>query len=159
MLYRGLLHVAVVLGNRGLVLSRMHLRSEKGFETRVIESFELANSKKGYLTEFPRCKGRVVSTTYSYGCPKCIAIATNVYRKCQCQNPKCLIHKRNLVLQSPPTDISRNAYLSDATRRDFPHQPSYIYYPKCHLYVLLYAPSLEIALRGQRSLLIYVVKL
>ena len=115
MLYRGLLHVAVVLGNRGLVLSRMHLRSDKGFETRVIESFELANSKKGYLTEFPRCKGRVVSTTYSYGCPKCIAIATNVYRKCQCQNPKCLIHKRNLVLQSPPTDISRNAYLSDAT--------------------------------------------
>ena len=46
MLYRGLLHVAVVLGNRGLVLSRMHLRSDKGFETRVIESFELANSKK-----------------------------------------------------------------------------------------------------------------
>jgi hypothetical protein len=96
MLHLGLLHITVVLGNRGLVLSQMHLRSDKGFETRVIESFKLANSK-GFLTVFSRCKGRVAPTTYNYGYPKCIAVATTICRKCQYQIPKCRIHKRDLV--------------------------------------------------------------
>lgn len=86
MLHLGLLHVTVVLGNRGLVLSPMHLRSDKGFETRVIESFKLANSK-GFLTVFSRCKGRVASTTYNYGYLKYIAVATTICRKCQYQIP------------------------------------------------------------------------
>jgi hypothetical protein len=119
MLYRGLLHASVVLGNRGLVLSRMHLRSDRGFETRVLESFELANSK-GYLSEFPRCKGRVVSTRYSYGCPKSIAIATNAYRKCQYKNPKCRIHKRNLVQRTPeelPAALPCVDYISDTPNK------------------------------------------
>jgi ankyrin repeat protein len=77
-------------------LGQMNLRSDTGFEKTVTESFKLANSK-GFLTKCSRCEGNVPSTTYHYGCPRCIAIATSICRKCQYQIPKCRIHQRDLI--------------------------------------------------------------
>src|ERR1700753_1783950 len=73
---------AIGRSDPNLSLGQMNLRSDKGFEKKVTECFKVANSK-GILMKCSRCEGRVASTTYHYGCPKCIAIATSICRKCQ----------------------------------------------------------------------------
>ncbi|KAN0114464.1 Ankyrin repeat-containing domain protein [Hyaloscypha variabilis] len=60
----------------------------------------MANAK-GFLIKCTRCEGRVTSTTYHYGCPKCADTATFVCQKCQDKLPKCRIHQTDLLQRIP----------------------------------------------------------
>ena len=77
-----------------LSLSQMGLHSDRGFEKKVSESFKVANAK-GFLIKCTRCEGRVASTTYHYGCPKCTA--SFICQKCRDKIPKCRVHQIELV--------------------------------------------------------------